>query len=64
MNKLALSSNILAGIVFKWTQRALARLNVLAKVTGKRLLIKSRQRPQWQQLELPFSRTPVQRWNR
>ena len=21
-------------------------------------------RPQWQQLELPFSRTPVKKWNR
>ena|GEM_PF-5113458 len=44
--------------------------NILQSLAGRGLYLLQRSpqrpdhRPQWQQLELPFSRTPVKRWNR
>ncbi len=60
MNKIILTSQAVFDAVKSTLSGAAARVSCL--VHGK-----SYHRdhgPQWQQLELPFSRTPVKRWNR
>ena len=56
MNKLTLASHMIHECLGKLMRRArcLLRGETYHADPG----------PQWQQLELPFSRTPVKRWNR